>query len=150
VTSFAAALSRLTAAFAASQPETELALDIEGRTQDLPPELRIGLFRVVQESLTNIRKHAHASKVLVRLRADAEQVDLTVLDNGLGAQAGVDGHEPGFGLLGMRERVELLGGTVRAGPEPEHGWRVEVRIPLAAPNSAHDTPTAAARVLAAG
>jgi signal transduction histidine kinase len=149
VTSFASALARLAAAFQASQPETELALDMEGQTQELSPELRMGLFRVVQESLTNIRKHAHASKVLVRLRADAEQVELTVLDNGRGAQSGVDGHEPGFGLLGMRERVELLGGTVRAGPEPEHGWRVEVRIPLPVRDGAASAPRPAEQTLAA-
>jgi signal transduction histidine kinase len=60
-------------------------------------------------------------------------VELTVLDNGQGVTgiaAEDEGQAPGFGLRGMHERVELLGGTMRAGPEPEHGWRVAVLIPL--------------------
>ena len=130
--SFPAALGRLAAEFEASAPETEIVLDVEQPARQLPAELRVALFRVVQESLTNIRKHARATKVLVRLRVENDQVDLTVLDNGVGAESSTDGHESGFGLIGVRERVELIGGTVRSGPEPEHGWRVAVRVPLPA------------------
>ena len=129
-TSFDQALERLVAEFEAAQPETEVALDVEGPTQALPAELRVALYRAAQESLTNIRKHAHASKVLLRVRAEPACAELVALDNGEGAIAAADGHEPGFGLLGMRERIELLGGTVSARPEPERGWRVEVRIPI--------------------
>jgi signal transduction histidine kinase len=129
-TSFDRALERLVAEFEAAQPETEVALDVEGPTQSLPAELRIALYRAAQESLTNIRKHAQASKVLLRVRAEPTCAELVALDNGEGAVAAADGHEPGFGLLGMRERIELLGGTVSARPEPERGWRVEVRIPI--------------------
>ncbi len=129
-TSLLAALERLAAEFEASAPETEIVLDVEKPAQHIPAELRVALFRVVQESLTNIRKHARATKVLVRLRVEGDQVDLTVLDNGVGEQSASDGHQAGFGLVGVRERVELIGGTVQSGPEPEHGWRVAVRVPL--------------------
>ncbi len=129
--SFTAALEGLKDEFEAAEPETDVALDVEGPAQELPPELRVALYRAVQESLTNIRKHAQATKVLVRLRVDAAQAELAVLDNGLGAQSTSDGHEPGFGLLGMRERIALLGGTASSKPEPGRGWRVEVHVPLA-------------------
>lgn len=132
--SFAEAIGRLIAEFEAVAPDTAVTLDAEGPLQELAPELRVALYRCVQESLTNVRKHAQATKVLIRLRVDEAAAELTVLDNGAGAVAGSDGHEPGFGLLGMRERIALLGGSAEARPEPERGgWRVEVRLPLLCP-----------------
>lgn len=131
--SFTAALTHLAQEFEASVPDAEVVLDVEGPAQSLQPETRVALYRCAQESLTNIRKHAHASKVLVRLRVDGESAELTVLDNGTGAASGEDGHEPGFGLLGMRERIALLGGAVSASPAPGRGWRVEARVPAQTP-----------------
>lgn len=125
-----AALARLRAEFAAALPDTEITLDIEGPIQTLPPELRVALYRCAQESLTNIRKHARATKALIRVRVDDCEVEMTILDNGVGDGAASDGREPGFGLLGMRERIALLGGAATAHPEPERGWRVEARVPL--------------------
>src|SRR5581483_5191239 len=93
----------------------------------------LALYRCAQEALTNIRKHAHATKVLLRLSTSDEpegQVELTVLDNGQGSTPLHEQKASGFGLLGMRERVALLGGTLRAGPESGHGWRIEVMLPL--------------------
>lgn len=138
--SFSAALTRLAHEFEAAVPDAEVVLDVEGPAQALQPETRVALYRCAQESLTNIRKHAHASKVLVRLRVDDESAELTVLDNGAGAASGADGHEPGFGLLGMRERIALLGGTVTARAEPGRGWRVDVHVPVQPPIPC-DTPT---------
>jgi signal transduction histidine kinase len=151
------ALRRLVAENEALLPETEIALDVDGLTQTLPPELRVALYRCAQEALTNVRKHAAALKVLVRLRVDdgvddgaagERIVELTILDNGRGSAAGSKrvsdtttggdtGRAQGFGLLGMRERIALLGGTVRAGAEPDKGWRVEVRVPLGASEVSH-------------
>ncbi len=162
------ALRRLVAESEAQLPETAIALDVDGPAQTLPPELRVALYRCAQEALTNVRKHAAASKVLVRLRvgdgaageriageriAGERVVELTVLDNGRGGAAGSNGvsetatgddtgRAQGFGLLGMRERIALLGGTVRAGAEPGKGWRVEMRVPLGALNPALDTSSA--------
>jgi signal transduction histidine kinase len=129
--SFRDALARLVAEFQMAAPEADVALDIEGEPQSLAPERRVALYRCAQEALTNIRKHASATKVLVRLRVEECAAELTVLDNGVGANSAADGHSAGFGLLGIRERIELLGGTAHAGPEPGRGWRVEARVPNA-------------------
>jgi signal transduction histidine kinase len=149
------ALVRLVAESETLLPETEITLDVEDEARELPAELRLALYRCAQEALTNVRKHAAATKVLVRLRVGKDaarpgpvgvEAELTVLDNGQHGQAGhgapSDENSPGapeavdqpvgFGLRGMRERIALLGGTVEAGPEPEQGWRVEVRVPPAA------------------
>jgi signal transduction histidine kinase len=131
---FETALRRLVTDFEAAEPAVEVTLDIEGPVAEQTPEQCVALFRCAQESLTNVRKHACATKVLVRLRVETDTVELTALDNGHGTVRadGAAPDSPGFGLIGMRERVALLGGNLTAGPEPEHGWRVEVRVPRAA------------------
>ncbi len=126
------ALARLVHEFAATLPETEIVLDAEGDIDALAPELRVTLYRCVQEALTNIRKHAQASKALVRLRVAGGQGELTVLDNGQGVADGSQTSPSGFGLQGIRERIALVGGSVMAGPEPGGGWRVEATLPVAA------------------
>lgn len=123
-------LRGLAAEFAATCRQTQITLDLEEATHPLHPELGLTLYRCAQEALTNIRKHACATKVLLRLSTTAEQVELTVLDNGQGEPSEHDPGGSGFGLLGMRERVALLHGTLRAGSEAGHGWRVEVLLPL--------------------
>jgi signal transduction histidine kinase len=123
-------LRKLVAAFETTCPQTKIALDLEEATHPLLPDLCQALYRCAQEALTNIRKHAHATKVLLRLSTGTEQVELTVLDNGQQCEPAHEQRVSGFGLLGMRERVALLEGTLRAGPEPEQGWRVEVVLPL--------------------
>jgi signal transduction histidine kinase len=123
-------LRKLVAESQAICHETRITLDLEEATDPLPPELSQALYRCSQEALTNIRKHAHATKVLLRLSTSNEQVELTVLDNGQGGEPSREIRATGFGLRGMRERVAILGGTLRAGPNPQHGWRVEVVLPL--------------------
>ena len=125
-------LRRLVAACEATSPETRITLDLEEATHPLRPDLGLTLYRCAQEALTNIRKHAHTTKVLLRLSTTGGpegQVELTVLDNGQGSTSLDEEPTSGFGLRGMRERVALLGGTLRAGPDPGHGWRVEVVLP---------------------
>jgi len=83
---------------------------------------------VVQESLTNTRKHGGlAAAAAVTLRYEPDGLLLQVTDDGLGAAAAAEG--PGHGLTGMRERIELYGGTVRAGPLPGGGYQVTARLP---------------------
>jgi signal transduction histidine kinase len=126
-------LRKLVAACEITCPETRITLDLEEATHPLHPDLCLTLYRCAQEALTNIRKYAHATKVLLRLSTsggEEGQVELTVLDNGQGCEPEHEQKAPGFGLRGMRERVELLDGTLRAAPEPGHGWRVEVVLPL--------------------
>ncbi|HEU5032827.1 MAG TPA: histidine kinase [Spirillospora sp.] len=85
--------------------------------------------RVVQESLTNVVRHASASSVRVRLLRDREDIVVEVTDDG----SAPGPPRPGRGLTGMRDRVQRLGGTCRAGPDASGGWRVDARIPAGAP-----------------
>jgi signal transduction histidine kinase len=123
------ALARLVNEYEALDPAIEIALDAEGATDALDPEQRLTLYRCAQEALTNIRKHAGASRALLRLRVDEHEAEMLMLDNGRGAASG-DENAPGFGLLGIHERVALLGGTSTMGPEQGKGWRVRVTLPL--------------------
>ncbi|HEX7306349.1 sensor histidine kinase [Lentzea sp.] len=93
---------------------------------DVRPELGRSVLRLVQEALTNVRKHAHdATDVEVEVRRTTSAVLLSVVDNGTGRPA----HSGGFGLVGMRERVDELGGRFFAGPTGE-GWLVTAELPL--------------------
>jgi signal transduction histidine kinase len=96
----------------------------------LDPEIETTVYRVVQESLTNVVKHARASWVDLAVRCEGDRIDVSVSDDGVGfdldaAAAG------GFGLTGMRERVELAGGELHVVARPEAGTRVHARLPAA-------------------
>ncbi len=139
-------LRKLVGACETTCPQTRITLDLEEATHPLNPDLCLTLYRCAQEALTNIRKHARATKVLLRLSTsdgEAGQVELTVLDNGQGCEPSHEQRAPGFGLRGMRERVALLDGTLRAGPQPGHGWRVEVVLPRKIRGQAEDSATGA-------
>jgi len=84
------------------------------------------LYRAAQEGLTNVRKHANASRVDVSLDfSQSDQIHLTVHDDGAGATDA----SGGFGLIGIRERVQLLGGEFKVDTQPEKGFRLEVTLP---------------------
>jgi signal transduction histidine kinase len=85
-------------------------------------------FRIIQESLTNIMRHARASQAQVRVTASDRVLTIDVTDNGETTTA--NGAENGHGLQGMAERAAAVGGTVSAGPQPQRGWRVHARLPL--------------------
>jgi len=102
-------------------------LEISGSPRRLAAQAERALFRAAQEGLTNVRKHARASRCDVRLDFGDDCTRLTILDNGVGPA--VDDEPQGFGLLGVRERAELLGGTVHAEAAPGSGFRLEVEIP---------------------
>jgi signal transduction histidine kinase len=127
--SLAGALAQLGKEFEHNAPDTTLTLDLETELPALPPDIALALYRTTQEALTNIRKHAQASKVLVRLRYEDGVIELLVLDNGQGVSTGDAQQGSGFGLIGLRERVELLGGQVTHGPAEQGGYRVMVRVP---------------------
>ncbi|MGC5166982.1 sensor histidine kinase [Luteimicrobium sp. DT211] len=99
-----------------------------GTPRQLPPGAGLTIFRVAQEALTNVLKHAGPSPaVTVVLRWDRDAVVLDVQDDGRGAAATGDGG--GYGLLGMRERAAVFGGTVSTGPRPGGGYRVHLELP---------------------
>jgi signal transduction histidine kinase len=94
----------------------------------LPPETTKTIYRIVQEALTNICKHAQATKVKIKLDLNEERVDLTIEDDGKGFKS--DRTTSGFGLHSMRERVAALRGTFQLETEPGRGCRLSAKIPL--------------------
>ena len=100
-------------------------LTVTGAPRPLPPPAKQALFRAVQEGLTNARKHARADSAEVTLEYRADSVCVTVRDDGAGA-ARTDG---GFGLLGVRERAQLLGGRVEVRTAPGEGFTLSVEVP---------------------
>lgn len=100
---------------------------VTGDRRQLPAEASQAVRRVAQEALTNVRKHAPGAKVLLRLEYGEHEVRLDVRDSG-GSPGELTGAGGGYGLLGMRERAELLGGSLRAGPE-EEGFVVTLKVP---------------------
>jgi signal transduction histidine kinase len=128
--SLTGALTHLGSEFEQTASEICLTLDLDTPLPSLSPEVQVALYRVAQEALTNVRKHAHASKVLLRLRYEDEELELLVLDNGSGTAAGSE-QVGGFGLVGLHERLEALGGCVSYGPAEPQGYRVVARIRVA-------------------
>jgi signal transduction histidine kinase len=105
-----------------------VSLTLEGAIRPLPEGAELAAYRVVQESLTNTRKHGGlAAAAAVTLRYEPDGLLLQVTDDGLGAAGAADG--VGHGLTGMRERVEMYGGTVQAGPLPGGGYQVTAWLP---------------------
>jgi signal transduction histidine kinase len=108
-----------------------VALEVRGEPRELPPEARLAMYRTAQEALTNVRRHATAERVDVSLDYGPQSTVLVVEDHALPgspppAPIGLNGG--GYGLTGMRERAELLGGTLTAGPT-EKGFRVLLWLP---------------------
>jgi signal transduction histidine kinase len=93
----------------------------------LGPELETALYRIVQEALTNAAKHGQAGRAVVEVRADATTVQLSVRDDGKGFEAGAD--MEGFGLLGIQERVDLLGGELLVDSSPGAGTLLSASFP---------------------
>lgn len=108
--------------------------------RDLSPHLSTTLYRIVQEALTNITRHARATRVRLEMERTGEELELSIRDNGVGFPKGRRSRNPGsFGLLGIRERVLMLGGQISVGNAPEGGALLVVRVPtVQPPASPHD------------
>ncbi|HEY8588200.1 MAG TPA: histidine kinase, partial [Naasia sp.] len=107
-----------------STPTVEVT--ITGNDEQVPLTVAAAVYRLAQESVTNARRHArNASRIDVLVEVHADGVRLSVHDDGEAAP----GSAPGFGLIGMRERVALFGGTLTAGRKPGGGWAVEASLP---------------------
>lgn len=109
----------------------ETGFTVEGPVRPLPPALGLTVFRIVQESLTNTRKHAGRAKAHVRLTYRPDEVGVEVRDDGAGERPRPSRTAPvsGYGLIGMRERVALQGGTLEAAALDGGGFRVAARLP---------------------
>ena len=111
-----------------------VSLDVCGDVDGLPASIDAAVFRIVQESVTNARWHAHdASRIEVRVCGEEGVVRIDVVDDGRPGRGPSDRRGSGFGIPGMRERAEMLGGNLTAGPCKGGGWRVTATIPRKAP-----------------
>ncbi|HEV7719737.1 MAG TPA: sensor histidine kinase [Iamia sp.] len=105
-------------------------LEVEGEPRPVDDGLDVNAYRIVQEALTNVVRHAPTATARVGVTWSPASLALVVDDDGPGPDAGPDDETTGRGLVGIRERVALLDGTLDLGPRPEGGFRVAVRLPL--------------------
>jgi len=98
-----------------------------GERHPVPASIDLSAFRIIQEALTNVARHAGADRCRVVVAQHPDVLSIEIIDTGRGGTAGT-----GYGIIGMRERVTLLGGTFQAGPRAEGGFRVAARLPLPA------------------
>ena len=137
----AAALEHCVEMWRLRLPGVSLQLSIAGDFTGLPESITVTLYRLVQEALTNVAKHAAASRVSVRLaRAgghgmDTDRIDVAVVDDGVGAATGLATR--GLGLIGMRERVMALQGRLTLTSSPGQGFELSAQIPVSPPDAAH-------------
>ncbi|MEV4921300.1 sensor histidine kinase [Streptomyces roseoverticillatus] len=118
---------------AAATTDAGVRVDVRrsGNERPLPADIDLSAYRIVQEALTNVVRHAGTGHCRVAIDYGDEELTVEVVDDGRGTTGSGSGH--GFGIIGMRERVGLLGGRFSAGPRPEGGFRVAARLPLPAP-----------------
>jgi signal transduction histidine kinase len=105
-------------------------LHVEGEPRALSAGVGLSAYRIVQEALTNVIRHAHAGHALVTVRYATDALELQVADDGVGAAASDGSNGSGHGLVGMRERVALYGGELRTGTGPGRGYIVRAVLPL--------------------
>ncbi|MFH9005477.1 sensor histidine kinase [Streptomyces afghaniensis] len=108
----------------------EVTVTTEGEPQPLSPGVDLTAFRIVQEALTNVTKHATAEAARVRLAYTGSRLLITVTDDGTGKPAAEAPQGRGFGVMGMRERALSIGGELCAGPRPQGGFEVTTALPL--------------------
>jgi signal transduction histidine kinase len=111
---------------------------INGARPDMPPAVDLAAYRIIQESLTNVLRHAGSATARVRVNYRPDAIDVEVLDDGKarpGRPLGAGGH----GIAGMRERAAALGGSLQAEPRPEGGFRVHAQLPITAPDASQRT-----------
>ncbi|MFF1541737.1 sensor histidine kinase [Microbacterium sp. NPDC058269] len=128
--------------------EVGLALEGGEAGASATPAVQIAAFRIVQEALSNAVRHAAGARISVRVRAEARSIRILV--HNTAPPRSPEGHGGGYGLRGMRERAEILGGSLSAGPASDGGWDVEAILPLGAdPRSDPTAPSPSAAPSAA-
>jgi signal transduction histidine kinase len=108
-------------------------LTVDGQRAEVPLGVDLSAYRVVQEGLTNVIKHAGVASAAVHVRYQPGEIVVEVSDDGRGAATPARENGGGHGLVGMRERVAVWGGTLDAGPVPGGGYRVLAHLPYAEP-----------------
>ena len=109
--------------------DLDVSVSIEGDLDGLPDSVSVTGYRLIQEALTNVRRHAgRPESVEVRVSVGHDELSIEITDDGRGAASVVS--DDGFGIIGMRERVGTVGGTVDAGPRRGGGWRVRAVVPI--------------------
>jgi signal transduction histidine kinase len=121
---------------AAVTADAGVRVDVEwlGSREPLPADIDLSAFRIIQEAVTNVVRHAGTGRCLVWIDRQDGQLSIEVTDGGRGAP--VSKNSPagtGYGITGMRERAALLGGDLQAGPRPGGGFRVAARLPVPTP-----------------
>jgi signal transduction histidine kinase len=118
----------------------EVDLGVYGEARRVPDGVALSAYRVAQEALTNVVRHAGARKADVRVRYLTDTLEIEITDDGLAGSRRHDSRaDQGFGLLGMRERVAVHGGEVEVGPRRDGGFRVRAVLPTRAEQSTPDT-----------
>ncbi|MET0135084.1 MAG: sensor histidine kinase [Kibdelosporangium sp.] len=106
-------------------------LKLKGELDGLPAGIGLGIYRIVQEALTNTLKHAGAgASAVVKVSRTGDNVELDITDDGFGTPHQLVAISGGNGLIGMRERANVFGGTLDAGPKPGGGWHVHAKLPI--------------------
>ena len=109
--------------------DLEITWRVQGNEQSYPHQSLLALFRAAQEGLTNVQRHAGATNVQLEIELGQDAAQLDLHDNGRGFDAGNAAQRGSFGLLGLRERLELVGGHLRVDSLQDHGTRLNIRIP---------------------
>jgi signal transduction histidine kinase len=107
-------------------------VNIQGEVDAVPDEVRTCVYRVVQEALTNVSRHAEAQRIKLLVKREGEQIAVSIEDDGKGFDASCSPKASGIGLVGLKERVSELSGTTKITSEPGKGTQINVHIPLAA------------------
>jgi two-component system sensor histidine kinase UhpB len=108
----------------------EVTAGIDQRLPALGADAELVIYRIAQEGLTNVARHASADRVELTLVAEPDGVQLTILDDGVGIDPGPEGAVEGAGIRGMRERAILVGATLAIGRGPAGGTRLRLRVPI--------------------
>jgi signal transduction histidine kinase len=114
----------------ASSAGVQTSVHVSGRWRTLPPAVDLAAYRIVQEALTNVLRHAGRASARVSISYEPRRLVVTVEDDGAGHVADQASDGSGYGILGMRERVLAVGGELEAGPRAEGGYRVSASVPV--------------------
>ncbi|MCV2355636.1 PAS domain-containing sensor histidine kinase [Paucibacter sp. B2R-40] len=114
----------------ARRMDIEITVRLDEEEPQMEPRMATALYRMVQEALTNVARHARATDVQIELRVEGKELALTIQDNGIGFPISAKRKENSFGLLGMRERALLLQGQMLTDNPPGGGGRIRIRLPL--------------------